>query len=58
MDKNNMFGKYRLEKIIGKGAVGRVYQAVNTETEKVVALKELISGENADISQIIRFWLG
>ncbi|MGB0435368.1 MAG: bifunctional serine/threonine-protein kinase/transporter substrate-binding domain-containing protein [Mycobacterium sp.] len=35
------FGHYQLQKLIGQGGMGEVYQAFDTKTERVVALKVL-----------------
>jgi eukaryotic-like serine/threonine-protein kinase len=34
-------GSYRIQKLIGQGAMGWVYQAYHTELERVVAIKVL-----------------
>lgn len=44
-------GKYRLEKMIGKGGMGTVYEATNLQIEKKVAIKTLLP-ESSKIDQI------
>ncbi|WP_197453627.1 WD40 repeat domain-containing serine/threonine protein kinase [Caulifigura coniformis] len=36
-------GRYRLENVLGQGAFGRVYRAFDSQLERYVALKELLS---------------
>ncbi|MEE9243859.1 MAG: serine/threonine-protein kinase, partial [Mycobacterium sp.] len=36
-----LFGHYQLQKLIGEGGMGEVYQAFDTKTDRVVALKVL-----------------
>ncbi len=44
-------GKYRLERLIGEGAMGEVWQAVNEATDRRVAIK-LISRSAADSDEL------
>jgi serine/threonine protein kinase len=38
----NDFGQYKILSEIGRGGMGIVYQAIDTETDKVVAIKQLV----------------
>ena len=38
-DKNLIFGKYKIQKIIGSGSFGNVYQGINVVDKKGVAIK-------------------
>jgi ABC-type amino acid transport substrate-binding protein/predicted Ser/Thr protein kinase len=49
------FGRYRLQKLIGQGGMGEVYQAYDTKTDRVVALKVLPHHMAADETFQMRF---
>ena len=38
-NKNLIFGKYKIQKIIGSGSFGNVYQGINMIDKKGVAIK-------------------
>jgi serine/threonine protein kinase len=38
----NDFGQYKILSEIGRGGMGIVYQAIDTETDKIVAIKQLV----------------
>lgn len=48
-------GRYQIVREIGSGGMGRVYQAVDTETGRPVAAKVLIAGEDIDLKGLLRF---
>ncbi|BBX18733.1 protein kinase [Mycolicibacterium duvalii] len=49
------FGHYRLQKLIGQGGMGEVYQAYDTRTDRIVALKVLPHHMAADETFQARF---
>ena len=51
------FGKYRLERLIGRGGMGLVFRGRDTELDRAVAIKILREGENADEASLKRFHL-
>jgi serine/threonine protein kinase/DNA-binding beta-propeller fold protein YncE len=48
-------GRYRLVRQVGSGGMGRVFQAVDTRTGKVVAAKILFASSEADLAALLRF---
>jgi len=48
-------GKYRIEKLIGKGGMGAVYQAEHVKLGKKVAIKVLLEGHRAGSDAARRF---
>lgn len=48
-------GKYRIEKLIGVGGMGRVYRGRNTRTDGPVAIKTLLPSLASDESLVQRF---
>jgi len=48
-------GKFRIEKLLGLGGMGRVYQARQLSLDKVVCVKVLHAGMNADPTLVGRF---
>ncbi|MBI4511043.1 MAG: serine/threonine protein kinase [Deltaproteobacteria bacterium] len=48
-------GRYRIQHLLGKGGMGRVYQAVQLGTEQLVALKTLPAEHVSDRVRFLRF---
>ena len=48
-------GKYRIDRVIGRGGMGAVYQATNTAIGKRVALKFLDKESARDLDSVARF---
>jgi serine/threonine protein kinase len=49
------FGKYTLISLLGKGGMGEVYEAYDTEKNRTVALKILADGFSSDATFRKRF---
>jgi serine/threonine-protein kinase len=49
-------GDYKLGIVLGRGAMGEVYEATHTETGERAAIKLLRREQLADATQVARFW--
>ena len=50
--ENPMLGRYRLEKVLGKGAMGMVYQGRDPKIGRVVAIKTLALGSEFEAQEL------
>ncbi|MBV9280944.1 MAG: serine/threonine protein kinase, partial [Chloroflexi bacterium] len=48
-------GRYQIVRLIGSGGMGRVYEALDTETGQSVAAKVLSVGEEVSLEMLLRF---
>lgn len=55
-EKGDLFGGYRLQHLIGKGGMGKVYEAVHEFTGRRVALKVLNTSFTKDGTNVVRFF--
>ncbi len=55
-EKGDYFGGYRLQRLIGKGGMGKVYEAVHEFTGRTVALKVLTTAFSRDGTNVTRFF--
>ena len=51
-----IFHKYKINKIIGKGSFGCVYQGINIKTKKLVAIKVESKKSDSNLLQIEVFF--
>ncbi|MGH9555939.1 MAG: serine/threonine protein kinase, partial [Terriglobales bacterium] len=49
------FGNYRIDSKLGAGGMGVVYKAFDTELDRPVAIKTLLSADSDDPSSLARF---
>lgn len=55
-EKGDFFGGYRLQRMIGKGGMGKVYEAVHEFTGRKVALKVLTTQFTKERTNVSRFF--
>jgi serine/threonine-protein kinase len=54
-EAGSAFGKYRLQEVLGRGGMGVVYRARQTDLDRDVALKMILASELASPEQLARF---
>jgi serine/threonine protein kinase len=54
-DMPEMLGEYRVLEELGRGGMGRVYKALHTKLDRVVAVKVLSRGRGGDQQALVRF---
>ena len=52
-DKSHCFGRYRLRRLLGRGAHGQVFEAFDPELDRRVAIK-IVRGDDADDADQLR----